>query len=370
MNIFNHFSKNLDERFTPKYINILAYRFFLFIFRQEMEEEQNQVGGIQQTRLHRSQSINRSSAPAFPTGIACIPSQIHYLQSCRPFTLNVLLFGEAALGKTSMVNGILGQQVFSSDMPEYREKEWIRVRRQALEEQGIRVDLSLADLPELGQTVRKAEVGEVVLEWIREQHMRRLLAESSPDRQLTMLPDTRMHVILYFLNPNAHRLSDLDVRLIRGMTNLANVILVVPKADTLLRHEQCRLRFNIRDQLRQHGLRLFSPSGTPNIIEEPFLCLNGDDSNGSGAGGRAYPWGFVRRTQSTTRLLSSNPPTTTTSNSTINELSGLLFRSFLPDLLTQIELLYEAVREEMLAGETPQMAALEQRFANVLKCYS
>lgn len=285
-----------------------------------------------------------NSSSGFSSGIANIANQVHYLVSRRPLQFNILAFGESALGKTSMLNSILGSHVFSNNPPPHAANSpfiengvngVIRIRRQELDELGVRVQLGIVDVPELGQTIRKADCWERVAAYVHDQHIRWLSAETSAIRPPNPI-DTRIHLTLYFLNPNNYKLSDLDVTMIGRLAELTNVVLVIPKADTLLRHELHRLKYNVRDQLREHRLKLFKPADHQGEAE-PFICLNGDD--GQQTVGRTYPWGFVRRTQSNVKL---------TASSGVNELSTLLFRSFLPDILEQTEVLYEETRAKFL----------------------
>jgi septin family protein len=305
-------------------------------------------------------STDSSSASAFSSGVANIANQVHYLASRRPLQFNILTFGEAALGKTSMLNSILGSHVFSnnpsfpatnSSSTESGINGVIRIRKQELDERGVRVQLGIVDIPELGQTIRKADCWERVSAYVHDQHLRWLSAETSAIRPPNPT-DTRIHLTLYFLNPNNYKLSDLDVTMIGRLAELTNVILVIPKADTLLRHELHRLKYNVRDQLREHRLKLFKPTGQQGEAE-PFICLNGDD--GQQTVGRTYPWGFVRRTQSNVKL---------TASSGVNELSTLLFRSFLPEILEQTEVLYEETRAKFLQtqeGKTDPLYTLTSK---------
>lgn len=419
-----------------------------------------------------------TSPPSFSSGIANIPNQAHYLSARRPLQLNVLLFGEAALGKTGMLNSVLGQAVFGngtqvlnanelasngqrvklptnardqdttgalrSDGPE------LRIRRQELDERGVRVHLNLLDVPELGQTLRKQDVQKGICQYVHEQHLKWLETESKGQEAqagaalgqgvgsprpmqrtgfTAQLADTRIHVVLYFMNPANHKLSDMDIAILTNLTRLTNVILVVAKADTLLRHELHRIKYNVRDQLRANAIRLFKAVGEEGEAE-PFVCLNGDlvdgqtstiSANGLGLGGpvgnnagavyggafgsiygqsnasnsnftngmlayhpssyvqpqsspqhshphlqqpsmvhgqapsigRSYPWGFVRRTQSNIKLNAPN---------SMNELSNLLFRAYLPGLLAKTQELYEVQREEYLEGNAGvQKLVIEQR---------
>lgn len=300
-----------------------------------------------------------SSSTNYSSGVANLPNQIHYLASTRAaLQLNILLFGDAALGKTQMINSILGVTGLFNQQQAQATIGNLRLRQRELDERGFRVNLRLVDIPELGQALRKQHISEEVLQYVREQHLRHLQAETATTR--SVIEDSRVHVCLYFLNPNNHKLSDLDLGLLARLSKLTNVILIIAKADMLLRHELHRIKYNVRDQLRATGITLFR---MPEQIEaEPFVCLNADDLVNAGTGGRTYPWGFVRRTQSNAKLNIS---------SGVNELSAVLFRSYLPLLLQESDNFYEGVREEFLVkngqGSSPEekLLAVRERLAQL-----
>lgn len=176
---------------------------------------------IEETKYHTS-------------GLANLPNQVHYLASRHGIRLNLLLFGEAALGKTQMINGILGNGPLFSQASASQVSGSLRVRRRELDDQGTRVTLSLVDIPQLGQAQRKADIADEVVEYVRAQHIAYLQAESRADR-LHILPsaasnpantgeDSRIHSCLYFLNPNQHCLSRVDLDLLHRLSALTNVI--------------------------------------------------------------------------------------------------------------------------------------------------
>lgn len=298
---------------------------------------------------------NNNNDSSLSCGVANIPNQVHYLASRRPVQFNVLALGEAALGKTTMLNSILGFPVFSNaagsspvSLEQYQQtRQIIRIRQHELDERGIRVQLGLLDVPELGQSLRKKDIHEHVIRHVHEQHLRWLHYEAGTKRDAAQRIDSRIHIALYFLNPSNHRLSELDLALIRRLSELTSVILVISKADTLLRHELHRIKYNVRDQIRAEKIKLFRTPDQPEA--EPFVCLNGDE--GQQAVGRTYPWGFVRRTQSNAKLHA---------NSGVNELSALLFRSYLPHLQERVEELYEETRAKFLARVQQHGTAAEQ----------
>lgn len=274
------------------------------------------------------------------TGVANIPNQVHYLHSKRKIGINVFLFGESGLGKTGLINQILGQPLLQDDPSaaaqthgQDQEGISIRIRRHELEESGSRALLSVLDLPAFGPRHGKREAGQAALTYLEDQFEVNLREESqhrrSKDRQGS---DNRVHALLYFHNPTAHKLSALDVELLTKMSRLANVIIVIAKGDTLLRHEYLRIKMNIREQLQD--VQLFNVSVDAPI--EPFICVSGVDLHSS-APARHYLWGSLKVA-----------PSASPASLSINALTNLLFKDFLPELILNTQSKYESWKADMI----------------------
>lgn len=277
--------------------------------------------------------ISQQPGQANPTGIANIPNQIHYLNAKRKLNVNIMLFGENGLGKTGFINHVLGSPIFVDDVVENNKDSdaMIRVRRQELEENGTSVLLSLVDLPEFGFNLNKRNAGKAALAYLEDQFVKNLLEDSKHRRQRNVFEsnDSRTHSVLYFHNPCATRLSNLDLELIKKMNQVANVIIIVAKGDTLLRHEYNRIRGHIREQLE----------GTPifNDGNEPFLVVNGADLSVPNPA-RNYFWGSIK--------IAPNSQNGTSMQ--FNTITNLLFKNFLPELILKTEDKYESWRVSVL----------------------
>ncbi len=281
-----------------------------------------------------SQMIEEIRAVQACTGVANIPNQVHYLHSKRKIGVNVFLFGESGLGKTGLINQVLGQPLLHDNEAKASEESIsIRIRRQEVEESGSRALLSVLDLPTFGSKHSKKEAGQAALAYLEDQFEVNLREESqhrrSKDRQGG---DNRINALLYFHNPTAHKLSSLDVELIDKMSRLANVIVVIAKGDTLLRHEYLRIKMNIREQLQ--NVQLFNVAIDTPI--EPFICVGGVDMLSS-TPARHYSWGSLKVA-----------PSASPSSLSINALTNLLFKDYLPDLILNTQTKYESWKADMI----------------------
>lgn len=290
------------------------------------------------------------------TGVANIPNQVHYHHSKRKIGINVLLFGENGLGKTGFMNHVLGQPIFfdavstasksasnnnnttttnSADKIQ-KDSTQIRVRTQEIEEAGSRALLTVIDLPDFGSKHGKKEAGRAVLSYMEDQFEMTLRDESQLRRQQKDSRDGRIHSVLYFHNPTAHKLSALDIELIGKMSRMANVLIVIAKGDTLLRHEYLRIKNNMREQLLEAGIQTFQGSEQESAPFEPFIIVSGADLLAPSPA-RNYSWGSIKVT-----------PSASPASLNINGLTNLLFKNFLPELILETQEKYEIWKAEII----------------------
>lgn len=243
------------------------------------------------------------------------------------------------MGKTGFINHVLGQPIFQDNHQSVESagnKVSIRLRSQEIEEAGSRAYLSVIDLPNFGGKHDKKEAGKAALAYIQDQFEANLREESQLRRQQKDSRDTRIHTVLYFHNPTAHKLSNLDIELIAKMSKLANVLIIIAKGDTLLRHEYLRVKNNMRDQLLEAGIKTFQGSEQADQVFEPFICVSGADLLAPSPA-RNYTWGSLKVN-----------PSASPASLAINGLTNLLFKDFLPDLILDTQSKYESWKAEII----------------------
>ena len=246
------------------------------------------------------------------------------------------------MGKTGFINHVLGQPIFQDNQQQQQQQQSltdkvnIRVRSQEMEEAGSRARLSVIDLPNFGSQHDKKEAGKAALSYIQDQFEANLREESQLRRQQKDSHDSRVHSVLYFHNPASHKLSNLDIELIAKISKLANVLVVIAKGDTVLRHEYLRIKNNMRDQLAEADIKTFQGSEELNQVFEPFICVSGADLLAPSPA-RNYTWGSLKIN-----------PSSSPASLNINGLTNLLFKDFLPDLILETQSKYEAWKAEIV----------------------
>lgn len=73
------------------------------------------------------------------------------------------------------------------------------------------------------------------MEFVENKYEEYLTAESRVHRMA--IPDSRVHVCLYFIAPSGHGLKPLDIEFMQRLCDKVNIIPVISKADTLTPEE-------------------------------------------------------------------------------------------------------------------------------------
>lgn len=117
------------------------------------------------------------------------------------------------------------------------------------------------------------------------------------------LKDSRIHALLYFINPNCHRLKELDIACLKNLSSKVNVIPIVAKADTMISEEKAELKAKILADLSKFDVKLYPTAYSDERDEiehleahQPFCVIGAEsfiDVNGKRVRGRKYKWGVV-----------------------------------------------------------------------------
>lgn len=68
------------------------------------------------------------------------------------------------------------------------------------------------------------------------------------------IPDTRVHCVLFFINPSGHSLRPIDIQVMKKLGDIANVIPVIAKADSLTLSERELFKKRVRRITLVHSL--------------------------------------------------------------------------------------------------------------------
>ncbi|KAJ1310191.1 hypothetical protein OPQ81_006935 [Rhizoctonia solani] len=245
-------------------------------------------------------------------GFANLPNQVHRKSVRTGFQFTVMIVGESGLGKSTLVNTLFNTTLYPAK--EYLHPSAERPKTVAIEsisadieENGVRLRLTVVDTPGFGDFVNNDDSWKPIVENIEARFDAYLEQENRVNRQ--KMVDNRVHACLYFIQPSGHSLKQIDIEFMRRLHTKVNLIPVIAKSDTLTDEEIIQFKQRILSDIAHHQIRIFQAPVYENEDEEtiaeneeiaskiPFAIVGSDKHvetpDGRTVRGRVYPWGVI-----------------------------------------------------------------------------
>ncbi|KAI8826476.1 Septin-domain-containing protein [Chytriomyces cf. hyalinus JEL632] len=248
-----------------------------------------------------------------PVGFSNLPNQVHRKSIKKGFQFTVMVVGESGLGKSTLVNTLFNTSLYpakdskvelTNEIPSTVEIQAIAAD---IEENGVKLKLTVVDTPGFGDFINNEESWAPILENIEARFDAFLDQENRVNRK--RIVDTRVHACLYFIAPTGHALKPLDIEFMKRLAGRVNLIPVVAKSDTLTEEELKLFKSRILDDISANKINIYQPptyeNDDPETIQEnkeivsriPFAVVGADRDidmgNGRKIRGRKYPWGII-----------------------------------------------------------------------------
>lgn len=269
----------------------------------------------------------------------------------------IMVVGASGTGRTTFVNTLCESDVLQHKEPDAPEEAHletgIRIKpaNVELEEDGIRIALTVVDTPGFADNIDNAHSFQEIVNYLERQYDD-ILAEQSRIKRNPRFRDNRVHALLYFIPPTGHALREMDIELMRRLSPRVNVIPVVGKADSLTPRELKAFKKRIMEDIDHYQIPIYNfPYDVEEDDEEtitdnmelrallPFAVVGSEEEielDGELVRARVYPWGTVEV---------DNPH-----HSDFVRLRSAILGSHLGDLKTLTEdVLYETYRTEKLS---------------------
>ncbi|KAL5277026.1 SEPT4 family protein [Megaselia abdita] len=245
-------------------------------------------------------------------GFATLPEQVHRKSVKRGFEFTLMVVGESGLGKSTLVNSLFlgdlyNERVISKVEERIEKTTRIEKKTMDIEEQGVRVRLTIIDTPGFGDSVNCEDSWRMCTSYIDEQFRQYFTDESGLNRR--NIQDNRVHCCLYFIPPYGHSIRQMDLDMLRRLQKKVNIVLVIGKADCLTKTEVQKLKKRILSDLEDNHIHLYQfPECDSDEDDEfkqqdrelkaclPFAVVGSNvilEVAGKKVRGRQYPWGVV-----------------------------------------------------------------------------
>lgn len=250
--------------------------------------------------------------PASHVGFDSITQQIEHRLLRRGFQFNLLVVGQSGLGKTTLVNTLFASHLVDTSgrkdpLEEFARTPEIKVISHVIEENGVRLKLNVIDTPGYGDQVNNEKCWDPIVKYIKDQHSQYLRKELTAQRD-RYLPDTRVHCVLFFIQPTGHGLKPIDIVVLKKLTETANVVPVIAKSDSMTLAEREAFKKVLQDEFAYHNLRLYPNDAYEDYDEEdkrlnaqikqiiPFAVVGSEKTvmvNGKEVRGRKNRFGVI-----------------------------------------------------------------------------
>jgi len=226
-------------------------------------------------------------------GISQLPAQIRRRAVKKGFSFNLMVVGEAGLGKSTLVNSMFLSDIYSS--PGLRPEKTVRVEQHhaKLEEDGVKLDLTVIDTPGFGDVVDNTNCWQPIAGYLEEQFCQYLEDETRVVRE--GVADSRVHALLYFLPPTGHGVRAIDIETMKRLHDKVNLIPLIAKADSFTKEELQEFKQNICNQLTSEKISFHNFSTCRHQAPLAVVGSNTvvEEGEGKKVWGRRYPWGTV-----------------------------------------------------------------------------
>ncbi|CEP24318.1 CDC3 [Cyberlindnera jadinii] len=245
-------------------------------------------------------------------GFANLPKQWHRKSIRNGFNLNLLVVGEAGLGKSTLINTLFNRELIGPQPPRDPAEErpssvTIHTVESDIEENGVKLHLTVVNTPGFGEQINNTQAWQPIIDEVNSRFDSYLEYENKVSRSGYI--DSRIHACLYFIEPTGHSLKPLDIEFLKAIHKKVNIIPVIAKSDTLTEQEVEEFKQRINDDIKFQGIEIFEPKlyndddeettqAYHNLISRlPFAIVGSTTEiqtpDGRTVRGRQYPWGVI-----------------------------------------------------------------------------
>ncbi|GJJ72729.1 cell division control protein 11 [Entomortierella parvispora] len=225
-----------------------------------------------------------------------------------------MVVGASGLGRTTFINTLCDADVVPKrecDEPEMAHiEEGIKIKPYTVEldEDGVKISLTVVDTPGFGDMIDNEYCFQEILGYLERQYDD-ILSEESRIKRNPRFRDNRVHALLYFIAPTGHSLREIDIELMKRLSPRINVIPVIGKSDTLTPSELADFKKRIMEDIEHYNIPIYNFPYDPEeddeeTVEEnghlrsllPFALIGCEEEivvNGRKVRARQYPWGIV-----------------------------------------------------------------------------
>eukprot|EP01134_Creolimax_fragrantissima_P001904 CFRG1904T1 len=186
-----------------------------------------------------------------------LPDQNVNRRMLNDYSLSILLMGETAIGKSTLVDNLFNAKLSGPPSDSFHKKVFVDERCHVVEERNIRLKVNLAEVKGFGDQIDCSNSLAPVINYIETKYEEYLAYELQACRTSSPWTDRRVHLCLYLITPNGRGLRNIDVDALKQLGKIVNVVPLIAKAESFTKAETANFKKLIRAQVDEHDIKVY-----------------------------------------------------------------------------------------------------------------
>lgn len=227
----------------------------------------------------------------------------------------LLICGQEGTGKAAFINSLCNQQVIRKDTSNVSPDnahlnpgmDIVKIHVNIAEKDSTPISLDIIMTPGFGDNIDNKSCTDVMVNYLEQQFELMLNEECRIDRD-AKFKDGRPHALLYFIRATSRGLREMEVKAMKKLSTMVNVIPVIAKLDSLTVDELNLNKLRISRDINLNKIQVYDfsiDSDDPETMKEvdflrksmPFAVSGSyetEEIDGETYHVRRYPWGVLR----------------------------------------------------------------------------
>ena len=177
-------------------------------------------------------------------GFSRITEQLKRKATRKGLRFKLMVVGEPGLGKSTFINTLFSTDIYlNKGPPKIEQTLKMETKRLQLEENGIKLHLTIVDTPGFGAHVDNSQALKPILDYIDDGYKQVLESELSLHCEVE--EDVWIDACLYFIAPTGHGLKEIDIEFMKKLNEKVNIIPVIAKSDAFMPEELGLFKQNV-----------------------------------------------------------------------------------------------------------------------------
>lgn len=276
-------------------------------------------------------------------GISHLPNQ-RYRSFCKKgINYNIMLIGSGGAGKSTFINRLFQTEIIPKKVPEksiityknnfghdnateipenFNYKDSLvnfQITNVQMIDKRFNIKICITEVDNVGDKIDNTDCWVPIRNYIND-HFSDYFIESKNNVK-ALIEDKRIHVCLYFIDACNSPCREVDIRVMKEIGELCNLIPVISKCDILIEDEMHTFYEQIINCLEKNEIMIYWPKD--DIVKPPYFVI----------GQRQGRWGTI------------------TDNSDFATIKDVLVQSGMIDLVEKTEKFYENYRANVIMKE-------------------